>query len=440
MAEQDPREYLFGLEQYGIKLGLDNIRRLCRALGHPERSFESVIIAGTNGKGSVAAMVDTALRRAGLTTGCFTSPHLVDLEERFAINGRPVSAAELAEQAAALRTAIHELGATGQLDAPPTFFEATTAIAFALFRRAGVQIGVLEVGMGGRFDATNVVSPTAAVITTIDLDHQRYLGQTLEDIAFEKAGVIKPGMVVVTGETKPVALEVLRRACHERGARLVEAAIDVLTDVVVRDGVTELSLTTPSRAYGPVTMSLRGHHQVANAIVAVRLLEELEFEIPESAIRAALSDTVWPGRLELAQVTDQRAVVMDAAHNVAAARALGRYLKDEFATGLPIVLATMRDKDVRGMLAALAPCASHVFCPRLRTQRAWPAADLAAIVSEECPDLPVSVNDSAEMALEAAWQHAPIVGVAGSIYLVGEVRHRLDTMAARGRTPARVAE
>ena len=175
MAAQDPLDYLFSLEQYGIKLGLENIGRLCDALGHPERAFESLIVAGTNGKGSVAAMIDTGLRRAGLTTGRFTSPHLVDLEERFVINGLPVSTATLTDQAAALRTTVHALIEAGQLDAPPTFFEATTAMAFALFRQARIQMGVLEVGMGGRFDATNVVSPTAAVITTIDLDHQQYL-------------------------------------------------------------------------------------------------------------------------------------------------------------------------------------------------------------------------------------------------------------------------
>ena len=437
---QDPLDYLFSLEQYGIKLGLENIRRLCHALGHPERAFESVIVAGTNGKGSVAAMIETALRRSGLTTGCFTSPHLVDLEERFAIDGRPVSTADLAGQAAALRTTIHELTEAGQLDAPPTFFEATTAIAFALFRQAKVQMAVLEVGMGGRFDATNVVSPAAAVVTTVDLDHQQFLGHTLPEIAFEKAGVIKAGTVVVTGETKLAALDVLRRTCQERGARLVEAVSDVSTEVTVRDGVTELLLTTPSRAYAPVTLSLRGHHQVVNATVAVRLLEELEYDVPESAIRAALSDTTWPGRLELAQVADQRWVVMDAAHNVAAAHALCRYLTDEFPAGVPLVLATMRDKDVRGMLAALEPCATHVFCPSLGTQRAWPARDLAALVSEEWPGVPVSVADSPEAALQAAWQHAHTVCVAGSIYLVGEVRHTLDTAVDTDCAPAKVAE
>jgi dihydrofolate synthase/folylpolyglutamate synthase len=439
MAAQDPLDYLFSLEQYGIKLGLENIGRLCHALDHPERAFESVIVAGTNGKGSVAAMIDTALRRAGLTTGRFTSPHLVDLEERFVINGRAVSAATLTDQAAVLRTTIHELIESGQLDAPPTFFEATTAIAFALFRQAGIQMGVLEVGMGGRFDATNVVSPAAAVITTIDLDHQQYLGQTLKEIAFEKAGVIKPGTVVVTGETKPEALEVLRRACQERGARLVEAVTDVSTEVTVRNGVTELSLTTPYRAYEPITLSLRGHHQVTNATVAVRLLEELKVDIPESAIRAALSDTAWPGRLELAEVANHRSVVMDAAHNVAAARALGRYLTAEFPAGMPVVLASMRDKDVRGMLDALGPCATQIFCPTLRARRAWPAGGLAAIVSETFPELPVTVTDSAEAALEAAWKHSPIVCVAGSLYLVGDVRQTLATMRDAGRAPASVA-
>ena len=434
----DALDYLFGLEHHGIKLGLENITRICVALGDPQRAFESVIIAGTNGKGSVAAMVETAVRRAGVSTGCFTSPHLVTFEERFIINGRPVSTDDLTAQAEVVRATIQALITSGGLVASPTFFEATTAIAFNLFREVDVQIAVLEVGMGGRFDATNIVSPVAAAVTTVDLDHQQFLGQTLGEIAFEKAGVIKPGVVVVTGETKPAALDVLRRVCDMRDARLVEAVAEVSTSVSVLDGLTELSLRTPSGAYGPVTLALRGQHQVANAVVAVRLLEELRPRIPDTAIVAGLTDAVWPGRLELVEVATDRWAIMDAAHNVAAADALGQYLAVQYREGLPLVLAVMRDKDVGGMLDVLRPCVTHVACAQLAGRRAVPARELASIVADRWPDIPVDVAGSPAAALQTAWQHGPVVCVAGSIYLVGEVRHHLSTISEAGAVSTEV--
>ena len=194
---------LFALENFGIKLGLDNISRLCEALGHPERAFRSLHVAGTNGKGSVTAMTHAALRAAGIRSGRYTSPHLSDLTERFVIDDRPVDSAVLESTVEDVLECADRLRASGALPVHPTFFEATTAAAFELFRRSGVQIGVIEVGLGGRFDATNVISPMAGAITTIDFDHQQHLGDTLGAIAFEKAGIIKPGMTVVMGDLRP---------------------------------------------------------------------------------------------------------------------------------------------------------------------------------------------------------------------------------------------
>lgn len=259
--------YLYDLEQFGVKLGLENIRVLQEALGFPDQSFTSIVVAGTNGKGSVAAMLDTALRSAGYTTGRFTSPHLVNLEERFYVHGTPVPYDELVAEADHLRATVSQLLMNGKLLTPPTFFEATTAIALSLFRNAGVRVAVLEVGMGGRFDATNVVTPTAVAIPSIDLDHQQYLGTTLAEIAFEKAGVIKTGSLVIVGETQLEAVEVIRQACHERASRLVEAMPQVKTKVGLRNGLTELDMTTPIRSYGPIRLGLRGRHQVRNAVV-----------------------------------------------------------------------------------------------------------------------------------------------------------------------------
>jgi len=427
MTDASPLDYLFSLEQHGIKLGLANIRTLCAALGDPEQAFRSVIVAGTNGKGSVAAIIDTALRASGLTTGRFTSPHLIDVRERFCVNGHPVSRMTLSDLAESLRNVISDLQRSKRLEAPPTFFEATTALAFTLFRRSDVDVAVVEVGMGGQFDATNIVTPVAAVITSIDLDHQRFLGHTLPEIAFEKAGVIKPGGLVVTAETKPAALEVLRRVCRERDARLVEAPQEVTTRVALRDGVTELELTTPRTTYGPLRLSLRGRHQVANACAAVRLLEELDVltPLPSSIIEAGLTTTHWPGRLELVKAADHRWVLLDAAHNVAAAAALGRYVAEVYPNGLPLVFAAMRDKDVAGIIRALAPHITRVVCTSLQNPRACRANDLADIIAVTCPDIPTTVHDSPGLALETAWTAGDVVCAAGSACLVGELTELL---------------
>ena len=423
-----PIDYLLSLEQHGIKLGLDNIAALCEGLDHPEHTFKSVLVAGTNGKGSVAAMLDTALRSSGYATGRFTSPHLVKLEERFAINGCTVTQEMLAHEAQRVRSSIQRLQAIGRLERAPTFFEATTAIAFSLFRRSGAHVSVLEVGMGGRFDATNVVNPVAAVITSIDLDHQYHLGSTLEKIAFEKAGIIRPGILVVSNESKPVAFDVLRDICCEQEARLVEAGKGVDAQIAIRDGRTELEMTTPIRRYGPVLMSLKGRHQVRNAITAVRLLEELRsvgIPVIAPAIFNALTETQWPGRLDLVRVDDHRAVLLDAAHNTAAAATLADYLREVYPTGVPLVFGAARDKDAAGMLQALTDAVTRVICVPLKTHRAHTADELADIVKTTKPDMPVATADSPQAALETTWAASNVVCATGSIYLIGELMPHL---------------
>ena len=261
-------ERLFALETFGIKLGLENIQRLCEALGHPERRFASLHVAGTNGKGSVTAMTHAALTAGGIRAARYTSPHLADITERFVIGREPGAAGELEAVAAEVLDCADRLQATGVLSVPPTFFEVTTAIAFELFRRNRVEVAVIEVGLGGRFDATNVISPVAGAITTIAFDHQRHLGNTLASIAFEKAGIVKPGMTVVAGPLPAEAMQVVRGAAAERGATLVEALAGVVYASELGDGRAQLRVATPSSAYGPVTLALRGEHQVINAIVA----------------------------------------------------------------------------------------------------------------------------------------------------------------------------
>jgi dihydrofolate synthase/folylpolyglutamate synthase len=320
------------------------------------------------------------------------------------------------------------LRSRGELQAEPTFFEVTTAVAFDLFRRAGVDLVVLEVGMGGRFDATSIAPSMAAAITTIDLDHQKYLGDTLAQIAFEKAGVIKAGMRVVVGEEKPEPFDVIAAACRERGAVLVRAHTGVTTSVQLVDGYTDLRLATPARTYRPMRLALRGRHQVANAVVAVRLLEELErlgLPIRAEAIAAGLTEVSWRGRLELVP-SAQGPVLLDGAHNVAGARVLADYLAEVYPGGLPMVVGAMADKDVSGMLAILLPHATRLVVTRARNPRAQRPEALAAAARAVSP-VSIDLDDDPVHALRRAQDAAgSTVLVAGSLFLVGDILAGLD--------------
>ncbi len=419
----DPLRYLLSLEKFGIKFGLANIETLTSALGHPQKTFKSILVAGTNGKGSVTAMVDCALGKSGVRVGRYTSPHLVRLEERFAIDGAPVRTEVLNPMIEEVRTLIDKLVATGSLEAPPTFFEVTTAIAFELFRRAGVQIAVLEVGLGGRLDSTNIVQPIAAAITSIDFDHEQYLGNTLAAIAAEKAGVIRRDIPVIVGLVPKEARDVLVSMCDLAGAEFIEADSNVTIKSKIEDGRTILHLRTPKRDYGWVPLGLRGDHQVPNTLVAVRLLEELGrmVNVPAESIVAGIRDVKWAGRLQMVEVPDGRRVLLDAAHNPAGAWALASYLKREFPEPLPIVFGAMRDKDVALMLKNLLPAASAMVMTEAATPRAHSAAELAEIARKIAPKAKIDVEPDPKRALERAWRRCPVACVAGSIFLVGDI-------------------
>ncbi|MSO56690.1 MAG: bifunctional folylpolyglutamate synthase/dihydrofolate synthase [Acidobacteria bacterium] len=414
-------DYLLSLEKFGIKFGLANIRTLATALGEPQKAFRSVLIAGTNGKGSVTAMVDRALRAAGLSVGRYTSPHLITLEERFTINGEPVATAALAGIIDDMRALVDALIAKGALEAPPTFFEVTTAIAFELFRRARVDFAVLEVGLGGRLDATNVVDPVAAAITSIDFDHEQYLGNTLAAIAGEKAGVIRPAIPIFVGPLAPEARHVIVSACAAAGAKFVGADSGVRIESTSERGRTSARIRTPVRDYGWVPLGLRGEHQVTNAVIALRLLEQLESPVPitAEAIITGLRDVRWPGRLQMLEASDGRLVLLDAAHNPAGAWALAAYLRREFPEPLPIVFGAMRDKDVALILKALLPVAAKMVMTQPAIARAFPAEELAALAGKLSPGALIEVQAQPREALERAWAHCPVACAAGSIFLVG---------------------
>ena len=428
----DALQYLLTLEKFGIKFGLANIQTLAAALGHPQKHFKSILIAGTNGKGSVTAMTDCALRASGLKVARYTSPHLVRLEERFAIDGAAVDTAVLVGLIEEMRSLIDDLIAKGSLESPPTFFEVTTAIAFELFRRAKVDVAVLEVGLGGRLDSTNVVDPIAAAITSIDFDHEQYLGNTLAAIAAEKAGVIRRGIPVVVGPVPPEARDVLVSMCEMAEASFIEADAGVRIESASEDGRTSMRLTTAMRDYGWIQLGLRGDHQVPNALVAVRLLEELERNLPitPAAITTGIRDVRWAGRLQMIEVPGGRRVLLDAAHNPAGAWALASYLKREFPEPLPIVFGALRDKDVSLMLKALLPAASTIVMTEPVTPRAHSAEELAAIARKLSPAAKIAIEPDPARALERAWTHCPVVCAAGSIFLVGNL---LASIGADGR-------
>jgi dihydrofolate synthase/folylpolyglutamate synthase len=422
----DPFAYLFALDQFGIKLGLDNIRALVSALGHPERTFRSVHVAGTNGKGSVVAMVDASLRAAGHRTGRYTSPHLIDLTERFVVDGEPVSEAALREVVALVQSTAARLQADGILLTQPTFFEVTTAVAFELFRRAGVDVAVCEVGLGGRLDATNVLEPLASAITSIAFDHQQYLGSTLEAIAIEKAGIIKPHVPVIVGPVPEEPRVEIERIARDREARVIRAYEGVTSEPLepASPGVNRFSLRTPTHDYGDVTVGLAGAHQVHNAVVAVRLLEAVDASgliVPPSAVVDGLARVRWPGRLDIRRREDGREALLDAAHNPDGAASLAAFLRVICWERPPIVFGAMRDKDTSAMIAALAPVAGAFVFTRASNSRSSEPEALAETARRMAPHTAQRVAAIPHDALEAAWRISPRIVVAGSIFLLGDV-------------------
>ena len=427
----NPRAWLAHLEQFGIKLGLETISAITTALGHPERTCPVLHVAGTNGKGSVSAMAAAALAAAGLRCGRYTSPHLIHLEERFAIDGQPVAPADLDAALEAVRDAVERLRASRTLAVEPTYFEATTAAAFLIFRAAGVHTAVVEVGLGGRFDATNIVQPLVTAITTVDMDHEAQLGSTLAAIAAEKAGTIKRGVPVVVGPLAAEARAVVEQVARVQRAPVVDASADTRVEAQSAGGRCVVTIQTASATYGPLRLALAGRHQIANAVVAVRLLETaatLGLAVDRQAIERGLAGVRWPARLETIETSRGRAIV-DGAHNPAGARALASYLADVHPGGLPLVFGAMRDKPLASMLAALAPLARPFVLTRAPGARAAGPDEMAAILAASHPDTTALVEPDVGAALELAWDRGRTIAVAGSLYLAGSVLARLGAPA-----------
>jgi len=409
------------------KFGLENISILARALDNPQRAAPCVHIAGTNGKGSTAAMLESILRAAGMRTGLYTSPHLERINERIRIDGRPISDDDFAAAWTRVHVAIEPLLAAGKLAAHPTFFECVTAMAFSAFAARAVDFAVYEVGMGGRLDATNIVEPEVAVITTIDFDHENYLGHSIEEIAAEKAGIIKRGASVVSAVERPEARAVVARRCREMGARLVEVdSAWRLEEVQSAGGYYRAAAALPDSAKRlMLAPSLPGRFQLRNALTAAtaaRFLAERGFRVAGDATAYGIATTRWPGRLE--RLSASPAVYLDGAHNSQAAAELKRFWDENFeGRRILLVYGAMRDKAVDEIAGMLFPRAAAVILTEPRQPRAVSAARLAELTAHLSLDAIVVRDPGAalERALEMASPDDAIFA-AGSLFLVGDLR------------------
>ncbi len=409
------------------KFDLRNITVLAAEQGSPHRAYPCVHIAGTNGKGSVAAMLASILRAAGLRSGLYTSPHLERINERIRVDGVEISDADFADTFTRLQTLVETLLASGRLAAHPTYFECLTAMAFDFFARREADCAVFEVGMGGRLDATNIVEPEVAVITQIDFDHENFLGHSIEEIAVEKAGIIKPSAWVVSAAGHPRARAVIARRCAETDARLAEVdAAYRVEDLRSADGCYRATISHAHSAKRiELSVPLPGRFQVRNAVTALaaaRMLAERGFPTDDAAIARGIAEVRWPGRLE--RVQERPAVYLDGTHNPAGARELLAFWEEHFAgRRIHLVYGAMRDKAVDEIAGLLFPRAATVTLTEPHQSRAISAEALAAMTRHLATNVKVvpEPEDALERAIELA---APddAVFATGSLYLAGDLR------------------
>ncbi len=420
--------WVFDLQKFGIKFGLSSTLGLLDRLGLPYQQGRYIHIAGTNGKGSVAAMLSAILTRAGYPVGLFTSPHLVDFRERYRLGDREVAPDRLLALINDVRQAVDEAE-------PPTFFEFATAMAFLYFLQEGADPIILETGMGGRLDATNIVHPRVAVITNISRDHQEHLGQGLLAIAGEKAGIIKPGVPLVTFARQKGVLKLLRSRCQELGAPLYRGGVDFTSRGGRGASFRYQGLSADWRG---LTLNLQGRHQYRNAALALAVIELLGragLQVSETAVREGLKRTRWPGRLE--QVAQDPRVLLDGAHNPEAALILAQTLRQSRQNGrLILVMGVMADKDVDTILARLLPLAQKVVFTQPRYFRAATPADLARRAQPynlEIFQVP-QVADAIRQAQSLANPGDRIV-ITGSLYTVGEAKEYFGEGGQGATTP-----
>jgi dihydrofolate synthase / folylpolyglutamate synthase len=388
-AYKEALAWLYGTQRFGIKLGLENIQRLLRELDVPAKGQRIVHVAGTNGKGSVCAMIDAVCRAQGYRTGLFTSPHLVTYRERIQVDGEMIAEEKVAEGLTTIRKLISDW------EPHPTFFEITTALGLIHFRECSCEVIALETGLGGRLDATNAVEPVVSVITPIGYDHQSWLGSSLEEIAGEKAGIIKPHIPLVSAVQEPAAERVLRARAAE-----CEAPIHIV-----------------SEPHATVPLALAGAHQKQNASLAIAALQFGGIAVQEEAVVQGLATVCWPARF---QRWEER-IIIDGAHNPAGASVLAETWREQFGDErATIILAVLRDKDVAAIWRALAPIADFLLLPRIRSERALSPSALAETVFAITPKLPYSITASVADALDQARARPHPILLTGSLHFAGE--------------------
>jgi dihydrofolate synthase / folylpolyglutamate synthase len=430
-------QFLYGLRLFGAKFGLENTFKLAALAGKPQSKLRFIHVAGTNGKGSTCAMLESIYRATGLRTGLFTSPHLVSFRERIQVNRQLISEGDVVRLVEELQPLLKQFPA----DHHPTFFEVVTVMALKFFAEQKCDLVIWETGLGGRLDATNIVMPLASVITNIAFDHQQWLGDTLGKIAFEKAGIIKPGVPVVTAAKEPEVLAVIEKIAQEKNAPLLKVE----------------QASRLFRAGETPALPLSGNHQKLNAALALAIVEILKNHIPvsEKNIRAGLVNVNWPGRLQLIESPDGQKILLDGAHNVAGARALRAALRLEAPASRPasprdnlkhavpeagapttLVLGVLQDKDWQHICETLAPLAGRIFTVPVASERTANPNDLAEVCRIANPAADVSVCANLGGALKTSLAtggraaRAPLIVISGSLYLVGEALELLGLAPA----------
>jgi dihydrofolate synthase/folylpolyglutamate synthase len=411
-------DYLYGLEKYGMILGLTQVTRILEAIGNPHQTLQYIHIGGTNGKGSTAAMMAAILQREGYRVGLYTSPHLIRFTERIRVDGQEIEPKEVAALTGWMR---ERVGAAG-ISSPFTFFDFTTAMALLYFSQKMVDLAVMEVGLGGRLDSTNVVDPLLTIITNVTRDHEDVLGRSVLKIAAEKAGIIKKGRPLITAADQASVIRLLSKICREKGASLYRVGKDFrYTEAGPRD----FHYEGLRRKLWDVRLSLPGSHQIVNAATALgamEILEELGFPVSTSAMMEGLGSVEWPGRLET--VSSSPRVLLDGAHNLAGARFLKEALAKEFQfRRLILLIGILKDKDVRGILRTLAPLADHLILSQPPIERAAPAAFLkqALRTNGRKADIVENLQEAIQKGLSMTGPE-DLLCITGSLYMVGEAR------------------
>jgi dihydrofolate synthase/folylpolyglutamate synthase len=435
------RELAAPTQASAAKFDLENITLLAERLGRPDRAYPSVHIAGTNGKGSTAAFLEAILRDAGFRTGLNTSPHLECINERIRVSGEEISDEAFTDVLSRVQAITEELLATGKLRAHPTYFECVTAMAFEYFAQQRVEFGVFEVGLGGRLDSTNIITPVVSIITRIDFDHENFLGHSLREIAGEKAGIIKPAVPVIMGEQRPEA----RKVIQDRAKELLSPVIDTseafrIENESVENGHVRATITEVTSGWTiELAPSLPGRFQLQNAlnaVAAVRLLQQRGFRMPDDSIARGVATTVWPGRIEKIQLHPD--IYLDGAHNPSAARELAHFVGESLkGKRIFLLYGALRDKAVDEVAGLLFPLAAEVVITAPSTSRAISASQLEEIAAHYASKS-TTIAD-AEEAIEYALSKASpddVIFITGSLYLVGQLRHYLKQKTQTATTAA----